>query len=112
LICIIEWLFFIVHWWGLLPRGLIISIWLLPPLVIPSLTHIFIVAPTWINDNQLGDGCEDKIWDPGTHEDQHWEPMVCEELHQSLEILILNDGAYWKSKHWWKFQDEYKYKPP
>jgi len=50
--------------------------------------------PTWTNDNQLGDGCEDKIWDPGTHEDQHWEPMVCEELHQSLEILILNDGAY------------------
>ena len=68
--------------------------------------------PTWINDNQLGDGCEDKIWDPGTYEDQHWEPMICEELHQSLEILILNDGAYWKSKHWWKFQDEYKHKPP
>ena len=44
LVCIIEWLFFIVHWWRLLPRRLIICIWLLPPLVIPSLIHIFIIV--------------------------------------------------------------------
>ncbi|KAL4294271.1 hypothetical protein AHAS_Ahas18G0211400 [Arachis hypogaea] len=49
LVCIIEWLFFIVHWWRLLPRGLIICIWLLPPLVIPSLMHIFIEVPISYN---------------------------------------------------------------
>ncbi|KAL4276849.1 hypothetical protein AHAS_Ahas20G0248300 [Arachis hypogaea] len=44
LICIIEWLLLIVHWWGLLPIGLIICIWLLPPLIVPSLMHILIEA--------------------------------------------------------------------
>ncbi|KAL4350300.1 hypothetical protein AHAS_Ahas10G0128200 [Arachis hypogaea] len=50
LVCIIEWLFFIVHWWRrLLQRGLIICIWLLPPLIVPSLIHFFIVISTSYN---------------------------------------------------------------
>jgi len=33
--------------------------------------------------DQLEDVCENKVWDPRSHkEDQFWEPMVCEELHQ------------------------------
>ena len=42
-------------------------------------------SPGWNHDNQLEDGCRNKIWDPGGH---------------------------WKSKHWWQFQDEFKRKPP
>jgi len=68
------------------------------------------LPPPWNNDNQLEDGCGNKIWDPGIHEDQLWEPMVCEELHQSLEKL--KNGAYWKCKHWWMFEDGFKHKPP
>ncbi|KAL4391204.1 hypothetical protein AHAS_Ahas03G0221700 [Arachis hypogaea] len=40
---------FIVHWWRLLPRRLITSLRLLPPLIIPSLMHIRIVAPISYN---------------------------------------------------------------
>ena len=70
--------------------------------------------PGWANnESQLQDGCENKVWDPGSQkEDQLWEPQACEEPHQSLEILILNDGAYWRFKHWWMFKDSFKHKPP
>ncbi|KAL4350593.1 hypothetical protein AHAS_Ahas10G0157500 [Arachis hypogaea] len=44
LVCLLEWLSFIVCWWRLLPRGLIKSLWLLPSLIVPSLMHILIVA--------------------------------------------------------------------
>ncbi|KAL4343837.1 hypothetical protein AHAS_Ahas11G0118300 [Arachis hypogaea] len=44
LICILEWLFIIVRWGRLLPRGLSISLRLLPPLIVPSLMHVLIVA--------------------------------------------------------------------
>jgi len=71
------------------------------------------LSPGGNYDDQFEDGCENKVWDPKSHkENQFWELMVCEELHQSLELLILNDGAYRKSKHWWKFKDEFKHKPP
>jgi len=71
-----------------------------------------VMPPKWNNDNQLEDGCGNKIWDPGIHEDQFWEPMVCEELHQGLKILKLTNGAYWRFKHWWMFKDSFKHKPP
>ncbi|QHN76627.1 uncharacterized protein DS421_19g645540 [Arachis hypogaea] len=71
-----------------------------------------VMPPKWNNDNQLEDGCGNKIWDPGIHEDQFWEPMVCEELHQGLKILKLTNGAYWRFKHWWMFKDNFKYKSP
>ncbi|KAL4357081.1 hypothetical protein AHAS_Ahas09G0151000 [Arachis hypogaea] len=44
LVCIIEWLLVIVHWRGLLPRGLIKSLRLLPSLIIPTLMHVLIIA--------------------------------------------------------------------
>ncbi|KAL4276304.1 hypothetical protein AHAS_Ahas20G0193800 [Arachis hypogaea] len=44
LVCITEWLLVIVHWRGLLPRGLIISLWLLPSLILPTLMPIFIIV--------------------------------------------------------------------
>ena len=72
-----------------------------------------VMPPGWNHDDQLEDGCENKVWDLGSHkEDQLWEPMVCEEPHQSLELLTLNDEAQWKSKHWWTFKDGFKHKPP
>ena len=70
------------------------------------------LPPNWNCDDQLEDGCRNKIWDPGIDEDQFWKPLACVELHQSLVPLILSFGAYLKSKHWWKFQDEFKHKPP
>ncbi|KAL4397425.1 hypothetical protein AHAS_Ahas01G0190600 [Arachis hypogaea] len=70
------------------------------------------LPPGWNHDDQLEDGCRIKIWDPGIYEDQFWELKACEELHQSLRNLPGIDRAYWKSKHWWKFQDEFKHKPP
>ena len=72
-----------------------------------------VMPPNWNHDDQFEDGCQNKVWDPGSHkENQLWELMVCEKLHQSLEISILNDRAYWKSKHWWMFKDGFKHKPP
>ncbi|XP_057718856.1 uncharacterized protein LOC130933294 [Arachis stenosperma] len=56
--------------------------------------------PGWNNDDQLEDGCRNKIWDPGIYEDQFWELKACEELHQSLRNLLSMDRAYWKTKHW------------
>ncbi|KAL4276285.1 hypothetical protein AHAS_Ahas20G0191900 [Arachis hypogaea] len=44
LVCTLEWLLLIISWWRLLPRGLSISLRLLPPLIVPSLMHILIVA--------------------------------------------------------------------
>ncbi|KAL4300868.1 hypothetical protein AHAS_Ahas17G0243900 [Arachis hypogaea] len=44
LMCILEWLLLIVRWWRLLPKRLIICSRLLPPLMVPSLMHILIVA--------------------------------------------------------------------
>ena len=41
--------------------------------------------PEWNHDNQLEDGCRNKIWDPEGH---------------------------WICKHWWRFLDQYKHKPP
>ena len=69
-------------------------------------------SPNWNCDDQLEDGCRNKIWDPGIDEDQFWKPLACVEFHQSLVPLVLNFRAYLKSKHWWRFQDEYKHKPP
>ncbi|KAL4300917.1 hypothetical protein AHAS_Ahas17G0248800 [Arachis hypogaea] len=72
-----------------------------------------LLPPGGNHHDQLKDGCENKVWDLGSHkEDQLWEPMVCEELHQSLALLTLNDEAQWKSKHWWMFKDGFKHKPP
>ena len=68
--------------------------------------------PGWNHHDPLEDGCRNKIWDPGIYEDQFWELKACEELHQRLRNLPGIDRAYWKSKHWWKFQDEFKHKPP
>jgi len=70
------------------------------------------LPPRWNHHVPLADGCRNKIWDPGIHEDRLWELKACEELHQSLRNLPAIDIAYWKSKHWWKFQDEFKHKPP
>ncbi|KAL4396601.1 hypothetical protein AHAS_Ahas01G0108200 [Arachis hypogaea] len=49
LVCIMEWLLLIVHWRGLLPRGLMKSLWLLPSLIVPSLMQAFIVISTSYN---------------------------------------------------------------
>ncbi|KAL4315966.1 hypothetical protein AHAS_Ahas15G0237900 [Arachis hypogaea] len=63
--------------------------------------------------DQIEDECENKVWDPRLQGvDQLWDPMVCEELHQSLELLTLNDEERWKSNHWWMFKDGFKHKPP
>ena len=72
-----------------------------------------VMPPNWNHDDQFEDGCQNKVWDPGSHkEDQLLELMVCEELHQSLKILTLKNGAYWRFKHWWMLKDEFKHKPP
>ncbi|KAL4306267.1 hypothetical protein AHAS_Ahas16G0161200 [Arachis hypogaea] len=68
--------------------------------------------PKWKNDDQQEDGCRNNIWDPGIQEDQFWELKTCEELHQSLGNLLGDVRDCWKSKRWWKFQDEFKHKPP
>ncbi|KAL4276375.1 hypothetical protein AHAS_Ahas20G0200900 [Arachis hypogaea] len=70
------------------------------------------LPPGWDNGDPLQDGCRNKIWDPGIQDDQFWELKTCEELHQSLGNSLGIDRAYWKSKHWWQFQDEFKHKPP
>ncbi|KAL4276306.1 hypothetical protein AHAS_Ahas20G0194000 [Arachis hypogaea] len=44
LVYIMECFLLIVHWRRLLPKWLIISIWLLPPLIVPSLMQAFIVV--------------------------------------------------------------------
>ncbi|KAL4344686.1 hypothetical protein AHAS_Ahas11G0203200 [Arachis hypogaea] len=44
LVCTLEWLLLIVSWRGLLPRGLIESLWLLPSLIIPTLMYVLIIA--------------------------------------------------------------------
>ncbi|KAL4287210.1 hypothetical protein AHAS_Ahas19G0163400 [Arachis hypogaea] len=44
LVCTLEWLLLIVSWWRLLPRGLSISLRLLPLLIVSSLMHVLIVA--------------------------------------------------------------------
>ncbi|KAL4350485.1 hypothetical protein AHAS_Ahas10G0146700 [Arachis hypogaea] len=51
--------------------------------------------PGWTyNDDQLQDRCENKVWDPGSQEDdQLWEPQACEELHQHLAQSMRNLGA-------------------
>ncbi|KAL4315587.1 hypothetical protein AHAS_Ahas15G0200000 [Arachis hypogaea] len=71
------------------------------------------LSPGRNQGDQFNDRCENKVWDPDLQKgNQPREPMVCEELHQSLELLTLNDEAQWKSKHWWMFNDGYKHKPP
>ncbi|KAL4287581.1 hypothetical protein AHAS_Ahas19G0200500 [Arachis hypogaea] len=35
---------YIAHWRGLLPRGLIKSLWLLPSLILPTLMPVLIIA--------------------------------------------------------------------
>ena len=53
-----------------------------------------LLPPGENHHDQLKDGCENKVWDPGSHkENQLWEPIVCEELHQGLELLTLDDEA-------------------
>ncbi|KAL4357091.1 hypothetical protein AHAS_Ahas09G0152000 [Arachis hypogaea] len=49
LICTRSGIIPIRKWWGLLPRRLSISLRLLPPLIVPSLMHIFIVIFTSYN---------------------------------------------------------------
>ncbi|KAL4356700.1 hypothetical protein AHAS_Ahas09G0112900 [Arachis hypogaea] len=49
LICFFEWLLVIVCWRRLLPRGLIKSLWLLPPLILPSFMHVLIVISSSCN---------------------------------------------------------------
>ncbi|KAL4307167.1 hypothetical protein AHAS_Ahas16G0251200 [Arachis hypogaea] len=44
LVCITEWLLVTAHWRGLLPRGLIKSLWILPSLILPTLMPIFIIV--------------------------------------------------------------------
>ncbi|KAL4343813.1 hypothetical protein AHAS_Ahas11G0115900 [Arachis hypogaea] len=48
-VCIKGWFLLIVCWWRLLPRGLSISLRLLPPLIVPSLLHVLIVASIFYN---------------------------------------------------------------
>jgi len=70
-------------------------------------------SPNWNHGDQFEDGCQNKVWDPGSHkENQLWEPMVCVELHQGLELSSLKTKAYWRFKHWWMFKDSFKHKPP
>jgi len=60
-----------------------------------------VMPPGWNDDDQFGDGCQNKVWDPESHkENQFWELMVCEELHPSLKILTLKNEAYWRFKYW------------
>ncbi|KAL4329327.1 hypothetical protein AHAS_Ahas13G0289000 [Arachis hypogaea] len=40
----LEWFLHMLSWWRLLPRGLSISLRLLPPLIVPTLMHVFIVG--------------------------------------------------------------------
>ncbi|RYR67515.1 hypothetical protein Ahy_A03g013915 [Arachis hypogaea] len=48
------------------------------------------LPPKWNCLYQLEDVCRNKIWDPGIYEDQLWEPLACEGLHQDLVKLIGN----------------------
>ena len=69
--------------------------------------------PNWNHDDQYEDGCQNKVWDPGSHkENQFWEPQAYEELHQDLAQSMRNLGAQWRTKHWWEFKDSFKHKPP
>ena len=48
-----------------------------------------VMPPNWNHDDQFEDGCQNKVWDPGSHkENQIWEPMACVELHQGLEYHL------------------------
>ncbi|XP_072080079.1 uncharacterized protein [Arachis hypogaea] len=61
------------------------------------------LPPRWNNDDQLEDGCRNRIWDPGIHEDPLWELKAFEKLHQGLATSLENVEAYWKSRRWWTF---------
>ncbi|KAL4315879.1 hypothetical protein AHAS_Ahas15G0229200 [Arachis hypogaea] len=50
LVCTSKWLLVIAHWRGLLPRGLIKSLWLLPSLILPTLKPIFIIVSIPFNN--------------------------------------------------------------
>ncbi|KAL4371733.1 hypothetical protein AHAS_Ahas06G0195300 [Arachis hypogaea] len=57
------------------------------------------LSPEWNHNDQFEDGCENKIWDLELQEEnQLWELIFYEELHQSLGKLNWNLGALWRTK--------------
>ena len=71
------------------------------------------LSPGQNHGDQLEDGCEDKIWDPGSLcEDQLWGLISWVELCLSLMKMVGNSVNQLRSKDPWRFKDEYKHKPP
>jgi len=65
------------------------------------------------HETQLTDGCEDKIWDPGSLcENQLCGLISWVELCPSLTNMVGNSVNQLRSKDPWRFKDEYKHKPP
>ncbi|RYR26028.1 hypothetical protein Ahy_B02g060143 [Arachis hypogaea] len=64
-------------------------------------------------EDRIEDGCEDKIWDPGSPcKDQLWGLISWVELCPSLMNMVGNSVNQMRSKDPWRFKDEYKHKPP
>ncbi|QHN87372.1 uncharacterized protein DS421_16g554510 [Arachis hypogaea] len=64
-------------------------------------------------EDRIEDGCEDKIWDPGSLcRDQLWGLISWVELCPSLMNMVGNSVNQLRSKDPWRFKDEYKHKPP
>ena len=72
------------------------------------------LLPGWNHDNQHEDGCKSKIWDPGICSDiQHPGSLrIFLKLLKGFTCLVWDPEGYWNHKHWWRFLDEYKHKPP
>ncbi|KAL4315401.1 hypothetical protein AHAS_Ahas15G0181400 [Arachis hypogaea] len=70
-------------------------------------------SPGQSQDNQLEDWCEDKIWDPRlSYDNLSRELTSWKEPHQSLMKKVGTSDNRLKDKHFWRFKDGYKHKPP
>ena len=72
------------------------------------------LPPGWNHDDQQEDGCKRKVWDPGIHSNNQyfWGLVTCFHFLEGFLRLVWDLGAFWKHKHWWRFLNQYKHKPP
>ncbi|XP_072055567.1 uncharacterized protein [Arachis hypogaea] len=70
--------------------------------------------PGWKDVDQDKDGCRRKVWDPGVCSDiQHPGSLeACLNSPKGFKCLVWDPRGCWNSKHWWRFLDEFKHKPP
>ncbi|MED6206693.1 hypothetical protein PIB30_029306 [Stylosanthes scabra] len=61
-----------------------------------------------LHNNKAKIGWANRVWNPGkTSMDHHWEVTHC-----MGSLRSLNPPGHTNFKHWWRFKDEFKHKPP